>query len=94
MSGLDDKGDRLNLVNLEYHQSAEERYPNLVLKFVCLKDLDDMEPINIIGVDGGKGGADVTELNIYKTPFVVNGQLATVSLTLGEGVACNTIFSN
>ena len=29
----------------------------------------------------------------YKTSFVVNGKLVTVYLALGEGVACNTIFS-
>ena len=29
----------------------------------------------------------------YKTPFVVNGKPVTVSVYLGEGVACNTIFS-
>ena len=29
----------------------------------------------------------------YKNIFVVNGKLVIVSLTLGEGMACNTIFS-
>ena len=36
---------------------------------------------------------DVTEVITYKNNLVVNAQLATVSLTLGERVAQNTIFS-
>ena len=38
-------------------------------------------------------GVDVTAVITYKTPFVLNGKPVTVSLALGEGVACNTIFS-
>ena len=88
----------MNLVNLEYHQLVVERHPNLVLKFSYLKGLEDMDPFNISGVDGGKesehgkGGVDVTTVITYKNPFVVNGKLVTVSLALGEGVACNTTF--
>ena len=58
-----------------------------------------MDPFNVIGVDRekegeyGKGGVDVTAVITYKTPFVVNGKPVTVSLALGEGVACKTIFS-
>ena len=98
-SGLADTGAGLNLVNLEYHQSVAERHTNLVSKFAYLKDLEDMDPFNISGVDGGKegeqgnGGVDVTVVITYKTYFVVNGKPKTVSLALGEGVACNTIFS-
>ena len=54
MSGLDNTGDGLNLGNLEYHQLVAERQHNLVLKFDYLKDLEDVYPFNIIGVDGGK----------------------------------------
>ena len=36
---------------------------------------------------------DVTALITYKTPFVVNVKLVTVSLAIGKFVACNTIFS-
>ena len=36
---------------------------------------------------------DVTEVITHKNHLVVNAQLATVSLTLGERVAQNTIFS-
>ena len=56
----------MNQGNLEYHQSAAERHPNLVLKFAYLKDLEDVNPFNISGVDGGKeseqgkGGVDFT----------------------------------
>ena len=93
MSGLANKGAGLNLVNLEYHQSVAECQPNLVLKFEYLKDLEDVEPFNISGLDGGKvseqgkGRVDGTTLVTYKTPFLVNGKPVTVSLALGEGVA-------
>ena len=40
-----------------------------------------------------RGGVDVTAVITHKTPFVVNGKPMTVSLALGEGVACNIIFS-
>ena len=58
-----------------------------------------MDPFNISIVEGGKeseqgkGGVDVTVVITYKTSFVVNGKMVTVSLALREGVACNTIFS-
>ena len=54
MSGLADTGAGLNLVNIEYHQSVTERHPNFVLKFAYLKDLDEVDPFSINGVDGGK----------------------------------------
>ena len=70
----------------------------MVLKFAYLKDLEDVDPFNISGVDGGKE-SEQGELGVYvttvincKTPFVANGKPVTVSLSLGEGVACNTIF--
>ena len=68
MSVLADTCSGLNLGKIEYHQSAEERHPNLVLKFAYSKDTDDVDPFNISGVDGrkedgqGNGGVDVTEL--------------------------------
>ena len=55
MFGLDDTGYGMNLVNIYYHQSVAERYPNLVLKLTYMKDLYDVDPFNISGVDGGKG---------------------------------------
>ena len=54
MSGLADTGAWLNLENLKYHQSVAECHPKLVLKFAYLKDLDDVYPLNISVVDGGK----------------------------------------
>ena len=60
-----------------------------MLKFVYLKDLDDVDPFNISGLYGGKEseqgkrGVDVTAVTIYKTTFVVNRKLTTVSLALG-----------
>ena len=54
MFGLADTGDRLNLLNLDYHQSVEELQSNLVFKFAYLKDLDDVDPFNVSGVDVGK----------------------------------------
>ena len=79
MYGLDDTGTGLNLVNLDYHQSVAERHPNLVLKFAYLKDMYDLDPFSISGVDRGteseqgKVGVYVTAVITYKTSFVVNG---------------------
>ena len=62
--------------NIEYHQSVAERHLKLVLKFAYLKDLDDVEPFNISGVDRGKesehgrGGVDVTTVITFKKPSV------------------------
>ena len=70
-----------------------------MLKFEYLKDLENVDTFNIGRVDSGKendkgkGGWYVTAIIAYKTTFVVNEKPITVSLTLGEGVACNTIFS-
>ena len=66
MFGLSDTRARLNLGNLDYHQSVAERQPNLVLKFAYLKEVDDVDELKISGLDGGKkskqgkGGVDVT----------------------------------
>ena len=54
MFGLVDPGAGLNLGNLDYHQSVAERHPNLVLKFLYLKDLDEVDTLNISRVYGGK----------------------------------------
>ena len=99
MYGLANTRAGLNLVNIEYHQSVTELHPNLVLKFAYLKDMNGVDILNISVVDGGKkrkqgkGGVYVTAVINYKTTLVVNGKLATVFLDLGEGVACDTIFS-
>ena len=45
---------RLNLVNMDYHQSVAALQPNLVLKVLYSKDLDEVDPFNISVVDGGK----------------------------------------
>ena len=56
------------------------------------------DTLNISEEDRGKqseqgtGRVDVTAVITYKTLFVVNLKPVTVSLYLGEGVACNTIF--
>ena len=71
----------------------------MVLKFAYLEDLDDVDPLNISGVERvkeieqGKGGVDVTTVITLKTHVVVNGKPVTVSVTLVGGLACNTIFS-
>ena len=54
MSGLDDTGAGLNLVNIEYHQSVVDLHPDLVLKLDYLKDLDCLDTFNISIVYGGK----------------------------------------
>ena len=51
---LDDTGAGLNLGNLEYQQSVAERHPILVLKYAYLKDMEDVDPLNISGLDRGK----------------------------------------
>ena len=54
ISGLADTGSGLNLGNLECHQSVADRHPNLVFKFAYLKDLEDVDPFSISGLDGRK----------------------------------------
>ena len=54
MSSSDDTGAGLNLGNLEYHQLVAECHPSLVFKFAYLKVLEDVDPFNISGLDGGK----------------------------------------
>ena len=62
-------------------------------------DMEGVDPFNISGVDVGKeseqrkGEVDVTAVISTKTHFVVIGKTVTVSLALGERVACNTIYS-
>ena len=79
MCELDDTGDGKNLGNIHYHQSVLERHSNFVMKFLYFKDLDGVNTLNIIGVDGGKesevgkGGVDLTEVITYKNLLMVNG---------------------
>ena len=54
MFGLLDIGARLNLVNMEYHQSVAKRHPNLVLKFAYLYDMEDLYQFDISVLDVGK----------------------------------------
>ena len=51
---LSNTGAGLNLGNLDYHQYVAERHPNLMLKLAYLEDLDDVNLLNISGVDRGK----------------------------------------
>ena len=59
MFGLVDTGARPNSRNMDYYQSVAERHPNFILKFKYLKDLDDVYPFNISGVDGGEKSEQV-----------------------------------
>ena len=54
MYELDNTVDGSNEGNMDYHQSVAERHHNLVLKFSYLKELDDVDPFNIIGLEKGK----------------------------------------
>ena len=54
MSSLADTEARLNFGNIDYHQSVAERHPNLVLEFLHLEDLEDVDSFNISGVGLGK----------------------------------------
>ena len=89
MYGLADIGARLNMGNLYHHQSVADHHPNLVSKLAHLKDMEDMDPFIISGVDGGKeseqgkGGLDLTTVFTYKNTFVVNGKPVIVYLVLG-----------
>ena len=84
---------------MDFHQSVAERHTNLVLKFAYLKNLDDVDLFNIIGLDRRekskqvKKGKYVITLIIYKNNFVLNGKLVKIYLILRKGVACNTMFS-
>ena len=70
-----------------------------MLKSAYLKDVEDVYPFDISGVEivkeseQIKGRVYVTAVITYKTPSMVNRKPVTVSLALGEGVACHTIFS-
>ena len=83
---------------MDYHQSFSELHPNLV-KFAYLKDMYGVDTSNISGVEGGKEikqgkvGVEVTAVTTYTTLFMVNRKLVRISTTLGEWVACITIFS-
>ena len=52
--GMEGTGAYLNMENMEYHQSVAKRHHNLVLKFLCLKDFDDLDSWTISEVDGIK----------------------------------------
>ena len=52
MSRLADTRAGSNLANLEYHQSVADLQPNLVLKFVYMKDMNVVDTFNLSGVDG------------------------------------------
>ena len=54
MFSLSDTGAGSNLGNMDSHQSVTERHPKFALKPPYLKDLDNMDPLNISGVDRGK----------------------------------------
>ena len=54
MFRLLDIGAGLNSGNMDYHQSFAERYPNLVLKFAYLDDMEDFYQFDISVVDVGK----------------------------------------
>ena len=84
---------------MDYHQSVAEQHPNLVLKFVHLKDLEDVYTFNIILVGGGKlfeegeRGVYITALIRLKNPFMVNSQPLAMSFFQLEVAACKKIFS-
>ena len=54
MSVVANKGARFNYATIENYQSVAEIQHNLMSKYVHLKDLYDVDPFNIIRVDGGK----------------------------------------
>ena len=89
MFGLVDTVTGLNLVNLYYHRLVAERHPNLAMKFVYLKYLGGVDPLNIRRVDGGKESEQVnvwvyvTAVITPKATLVVNGKPKKVSLVIG-----------
>ena len=74
---------------MDYHQSVAERQPNLVLKLAYLKDMDNLDPLDISWVYGGKEnvqgkiGVYVTSVITYKNKFMVNLQPVKLSLVQG-----------
>ena len=67
ISGLADTRGGLNEGNLEYHRSVANRHANLLLKCEYLKDMENVDPLNISGADEKKSehrkeGVDVTEV--------------------------------
>ena len=72
-----------------YNQKVSENHPNLVLKSSCFKNLDEVDTLNMSGVEGGreseqvKLGLDVISAITYKSNFVVNAYPVTLLLDLG-----------
>ena len=94
--GMVDTGAGLNIGRLGYHCSISERFPQLVAQFALIKDIPGMEPLSVGGIGSGDGNPTALEcmaIITYKMPFIVSGQPVVVSFALGEGVACNTVFS-
>ena len=54
ISGLADTRGGLNEGNLEYHRSVSNRHANLLLKCEYLKDMENVDPLNISGADEKK----------------------------------------
>ena len=60
------------------NRSVKKSHLNLVLKFAYFKDMEDVDPFNISGLDRGKETEQgevrvhVTALITYKTTFEVN----------------------
>ena len=99
MSGLADTRSGLNMGNLEYHQLVLYWHPNLVLKFYIFEGSGWCGSIKYKrsksrgGKWTGKRRGRHYRVNFLQTTFVVYGQPLKLSLTLGEVVACITIFS-
>ena len=89
MSVFYDTRAGFNSGNLGYHQSVSEHHSNLVLKSAYLKDVEDVYPFDISGVEivkeskQIKGRVYVTAVITYKTPSMVNRKPVTVSIALG-----------
>ena len=75
-----------------------ECHPNLVVRFSFLKDMDYTNQFFISEVGGvkeneqGKVGVYVTAIITYENTFMVNTQLMTLYIYLGEVLACNDII--
>jgi hypothetical protein len=87
-----DSGAGLSLGRRSYHNSIYQRHPELVHKWLDLKDSPNMEEFTIGGIDSTGVPTKVTSMISYFTPFTVNGQAVHIQFALAEDVASNAII--
>ena len=91
LSCMVDSGAGLSIGRLSYHKSIYQRHPELVHRWIELKDSANMEEFTIGGIDAKGVPTKVTSMISYVTPFTINGQAVNIQFALAEDVASNAI---